>query len=58
MIIFWFILVDSTTVYPCRICLEDEVDRKLVIAPCACAGSQKWVHRVCLNKWRSTREDK
>ena len=30
--------------YSCRICLEPAV-RKEVIAPCACNGSSKWVHR-------------
>ena len=41
----------------CRICLED-AERSEVIAPCACKGSQKWVHRQCLNNWRSVNEDK
>jgi len=45
-------------IYPCRICLEDETDRSLVLAPCSCSGSQKWVHRACLDKWRATREDR
>lgn len=43
--------------YTCRICLEDG-QRSDFIAPCACAGSARWVHRDCLNKWRSMREDK
>eukprot|EP00928_Gymnodinium_smaydae_P029674 TRINITY_DN22283_c0_g1_i2.p1 TRINITY_DN22283_c0_g1~~TRINITY_DN22283_c0_g1_i2.p1 ORF type:complete len:433 (-),score=47.01 TRINITY_DN22283_c0_g1_i2:151-1275(-) len=25
-----------------------------MIAPCLCAGSVKWVHRHCLDRWRST----
>ena len=41
----------------CRICL-DEVPREEVIAPCQCRGSQRWVHRACLDKWRATREDR
>jgi hypothetical protein len=41
----------------CRICLDDVV-RENVIAPCRCAGSSKWVHRECLDKWRSMREDR
>jgi hypothetical protein len=40
----------------CRICLEPD-KRINLIAPCSCAGSQKWVHRDCLNRWRATRED-
>lgn len=43
--------------YTCRICLE-EGQRVDFIAPCACSGSSRWVHRSCLDKWRSTREDK
>ena len=42
--------------YSCRICLET-AERSEVIAPCACKGTSKWVHRGCLNHWRSTRED-
>ena len=42
----------------CRICLDDECKREDVIAPCSCSGSAKWVHRACLDQWRSTREDK
>eukprot|EP00981_Chlorochromonas_danica_P006130 scaffold1290_cov248-Ochromonas_danica.AAC.15 len=38
--------------YTCRICLEDDI-RSAVIAPCACRGSQQWVHRTCLDRWRS-----
>jgi hypothetical protein len=41
----------------CRICLEP-AHRDEVIAPCSCAGSQKWVHRSCLDTWRTTREDR
>ena len=41
----------------CRICLEPDGRRNL-IAPCACSGTQKYVHRACLNRWRATREDR
>lgn len=44
--------------YTCRICLDDELRRCDVIAPCSCAGSSKWVHRACLDQWRTTREDR
>lgn len=43
--------------YVCRICLEED-SRHRLIAPCACRGSQRWVHRECLDKWRSMREDR
>ncbi|XP_006850891.2 E3 ubiquitin-protein ligase MARCH1 isoform X1 [Amborella trichopoda] len=38
----------------CRICLE--VEGEDLIAPCDCKGTQKFVHRSCLDSWRSTKE--
>lgn len=49
---------DEEEEYTCRICLEDELPRSALIAPCSCAGSSKWVHRECLDRWRTTREDR
>jgi hypothetical protein len=37
----------------CRICFEED-DRGKLLAPCECAGTQRWVHRECLDLWRST----
>ena len=34
----------------CRLCFEGGGD---LIAPCSCSGTSKWVHRACLNRWRS-----
>ena len=42
----------------CRICLEDELDRNDVIAPCSCSGGSKWVHRESLDMWRTTKQDR
>ncbi len=40
----------------CRICLEnDEIDN--LIYPCRCAGNSKYVHRKCLNEWRTINRD-
>ena len=36
----------------CRICLEDDNPNDM-INPCLCKGTQKYVHRECLNQWRS-----
>lgn len=36
----------------CRIC-QDETNQDDLISPCLCSGSIKWVHRHCLDKWRS-----
>ncbi|XP_059645077.1 uncharacterized protein LOC132286722 isoform X2 [Cornus florida] len=38
----------------CRICLDAEGED--LIAPCHCKGTQKYVHRSCLDNWRSTKE--
>ncbi|XP_008798098.1 E3 ubiquitin-protein ligase MARCHF1-like isoform X4 [Phoenix dactylifera] len=37
----------------CRICLDTGDDD--LIAPCQCKGTQKYVHRSCLDNWRSTK---
>ena len=47
----------------CRICLEshdhdDPFHGSRLIAPCQCRGTQGWVHRECLDRWRATREDR
>ena len=45
------------SVKECRICYEDEKENKLkLIYPCACDGTQKFVHENCLNKWRNTKK--
>ncbi|KAL5699547.1 RING-type E3 ubiquitin transferase [Ranunculus cassubicifolius] len=38
----------------CRICFDSEGED--LIAPCDCRGTQKYVHRSCLDHWRSTKE--
>lgn len=38
----------------CRICLD--IGGEDLIAPCHCRGTQKYVHRSCLDHWRATRE--
>ena len=48
---------DDSPTYICKICLS-EAQRKEVIAPCDCRGSCKWVHRSCLDQWRTTKEDR
>ena len=41
----------------CRVCLEDD-DAENMISPCGCKGSIKYVHRECLDKWRTVAKDK
>lgn len=43
---------DSGTNRTCRFCFEDDSEGEL-IAPCACTGSQKYVHRTCLTRWQA-----
>nr|GMD82681.1 E3 ubiquitin-protein ligase MARCH8-like [Ipomoea batatas] len=41
----------------CRICLETDVRQgDELIAPCLCKGTQEFVHRKCLDHWRSVKE--
>eukprot|EP00040_Diaphanoeca_grandis_P034109 m.210162 g.210162 ORF g.210162 m.210162 type:complete len:328 (+) comp33065_c0_seq5:101-1084(+) len=35
----------------CRFCFEGDPD---LIAPCLCSGSSKYIHRKCLDRWRTT----
>lgn len=42
----------------CRICLESEPcgTGDELISPCKCKGTQQFVHRECLDHWRSVKE--
>ncbi|KAL6660937.1 hypothetical protein ACP70R_000321 [Stipagrostis hirtigluma subsp. patula] len=41
----------------CRICLETESEiGDELISPCMCKGTQQFVHRSCLDHWRSVKE--
>lgn len=46
-------LID-TELKMCRICLQDELNDNLLINPCRCAGTSKYVHKLCLDTWRNT----
>ena len=43
----------SSTQHQCRICLEEEETDANFIVPCRCRGSSKYIHRTCLDTWRS-----
>ncbi|KAF5741968.1 hypothetical protein HS088_TW09G00006 [Tripterygium wilfordii] len=49
--------VEGGSIPCCRICLEcdGESDDQL-ISPCLCKGTQQFVHRSCLDHWRSVKE--
>ena len=36
----------------CRICFEEETENNILIWPCKCRGTSKYVHEKCLNQWR------
>ena len=45
----------------CRICfggVEDENELGRLISPCMCKGSMRYVHRHCLDQWRTTSTNK
>lgn len=49
--------IESGSVACCRICLEcDGEDDNDLISPCMCKGTQQFVHRSCLDHWRSVKE--
>lgn len=55
---------DDESQVRCRICLEDYVLSTLedkhtagLIAPCACSGTSKWIHRSCLDALRSFNQE-
>jgi hypothetical protein len=45
-------VADDVKLRECRICLVSGNYSDL-ISPCECKGSSKWVHRSCLDEWRS-----
>ncbi|KAG2590033.1 E3 ubiquitin-protein ligase MARCHF1-like [Panicum virgatum] len=49
--------IDAATAACCRICLESESEPgDELISPCMCKGTQQFVHRSCLDHWRSVKE--
>lgn len=41
---------EGDEVHQCRICLEEDCEE--MVSPCLCSGTNAWVHRTCLDKWR------
>jgi len=41
----------------CRICLEENEDLDNLFSPCSCKGTQKYVHKKCLERWRQDNID-
>ena len=46
----------------CRICLQsgsaraEALSASELVAPCLCDGTQRWVHRACLDTWRAVKQ--
>ena len=40
------------TIKECRICFEIENNNNILISPCLCDGTSKYIHKKCLVKWR------
>ncbi|GJN18410.1 hypothetical protein PR202_gb05571 [Eleusine coracana subsp. coracana] len=48
--------IDAASAACCRICLESECEPgDELISPCMCKGTQQFVHRSCLDHWRSVK---
>lgn len=48
-----FVNIDLTQELPmCRICYET-TNQEEMLHPCLCKGTSRYVHRTCLNQWRS-----
>lgn len=49
--------IEAGSMASCRICLEcDGEEDDELISPCMCKGTQEFVHRACLDHWRSVKE--
>jgi uncharacterized membrane protein len=44
--------LDNDQLKLCRICFDHE-NAEDIISPCLCSGGSAFVHRTCLNRWRS-----
>ncbi|KAI7843352.1 hypothetical protein COHA_003048 [Chlorella ohadii] len=42
----------------CRYCLQEEEPGSQLEAPCKCAGSIKWAHHACVQRWVDEKHDK
>ena len=49
---------ESTTSRVCSHTADARTTGAGLIAPCSCRGTSAWVHRGCLDQWRSTQEDR
>lgn len=46
-------MTDEEDIPSCRFCLNSkETPRNILLSPCECKGSIRYVHVACLNRWR------
>ena len=50
------LLASPTLTKICRICFDHDNEKEL-ISPCLCTGGSAYVHRNCLDKWRSVNKN-
>ena len=50
------VLLTQHAVKTCRICLDNDNEKDL-ISPCMCTGGSAYVHRQCLDNWRSVNKN-
>ena len=50
------VLLSHNASNSCRICFENDNPMDL-ISPCLCKGGSAYVHRKCLDNWRSLNEN-
>ena len=48
------IKLDNLQKKTCRFCLEDDLKNNLIVT-CLCSGTSKYVHRECIDRWRSVK---
>eukprot|EP01050_Picozoa_sp_SAG11_P043167 SAG11_NODE_20279_length_449_cov_0.720000_1_plen_99_part_00 len=44
----------------CRICFDGDAEQLaagLLLSPCLCRGSMRYVHQECLNQWRTSSQN-
>jgi len=45
---------DEPSIPSCRICMEPGTPYDDLVQPCACAGTQAWIHIGCLKRWQQS----
>ena len=46
-----------TNQYDCRLCFESDTKDNLIY-PCTCSGTSKYIHKRCLDEWRTLADNR